>query len=360
MRKRMNVYLTTGKRSLFYGYPAIHSLFAENQDVEVYLYIVSEDLEEEDIRYERELAQKYGHKIIILHFDIDKAKEGIVCKDPDHWPLGTLGCYWMFHELLPSDVDRILAIESDTVTVGSLADFYFTDLQGYYAACPHPEHKPTSHKRLMERLGGDTLTFVMSLYNVAAIRKDFTVSDILQTDKYVVENFGHSQQELTFGILFKGRIKFLEGKTSCIEENRQSMRELGYDYIVECEKTTKILHFSSFFKKEKPWNPVCIMPGYAVWWRYALASPYYKKYIEEQWKNFDQSYEACENLKKNITWKNLLGVTILATMLFVAVAGISILDLSVKEVCILWCCFGFGGLFSIILRRILMWIQKVK
>ncbi|MFR3658748.1 MAG: glycosyltransferase family 8 protein [Eisenbergiella sp.] len=346
----MNVYLTTSKKSLFYAYPAIHSFFKENQDSEVYLYIVSEDLEEADIVEEQKLADRYGHKICILHFDEEKAKEKVVAKNPEHWPLGTLGIYWLFHELLPEDVDRILAIEADTVTVGSVRDCYESDLDGFYAACPDAKHKPESHKELMKRLGGDTLTFVMSLYNVKKIREDFTLDEILRTDAYVVEKFGHSQQELTFGILFKGKINFMDPQTSCVEENRQAMGELGYDYIKSCEETCPMLHFSSFIEKEKPWNPVCVMPGYARWWEYAEESPYHKRYIEEQWKIFDYREEKIKELEKNISYKNILFMTLFVSILFNLIV-IGNVSEGVKII------FGYitAFLITMAVRKILIW-----
>ena len=76
--------------------------------------------------------------------------------------------------------------------------------------------------------------------------------------------YKRQQQELTFGILFKGKINFMDPQTSCVEENRQAMGELGYDYIKSCEETCPMLHFSSFIEKEKPWNPVCVMPGLSL------------------------------------------------------------------------------------------------
>lgn len=357
MKERMNVYLTTGKKNLFYCYPAIHSFFKENQDSQVWLYMVSEDLEEADLYRERALAENFGHRIVLLHFDVNKARENIVCKDPDHWPLGTLGCYWMFHELLPADVDRILALEADTVTVGSVREYYHTDLNGYYAACPDPEHKPASHKRLMERLGGDTLTFVMSLYHVTAIRKAFSVSDILRTDAEVVEKYGHSQQELTFGILFRDKIKFLPGADTCVEENRQAMGEWGYSYIRECEKTCKVLHFSSFYKKEKPWNPVCMMPGYLIWWEYAKESPYYEQYFQQQWEIFDRQRRETQDLKKNITRKNILAMTLAVSFVLVAVAAVTVCGLSVFSALLFCGCFAAALLISLALRRCLIWAQ---
>lgn len=320
MKPRMNVYLTTAKRVYKYAYPVIRSLFEQNTDSQVYLYLVSENLEDADVTRERELAESYGGHIIILHFDEDMARGKIVSAS-DHWPLGTLGCYWLFHELLPDDVDRILALESDAVVTGPLREFYDTDLTGCYAACPDPEHKPMSHRRLMERLGGDVLTFVVSLYDVREVRRDFTLEQILDIDQYVVKEYGHSQQELTFGILFRDRIKFLPAADLCVEENSQSMEAMGIDYLMACEETCKVLHFSSTAKKEKPWNPVCIMPGYAKWWQYAKESPYYKVYFEEQWKTYEKKIIETESLQKNVTYKNVLFMTLAVYTVLMLAAG---------------------------------------
>ncbi len=309
MKPRMNVYLTTAKRVLLYAWPMIHSLFVQNQDSEIYLYLVSENLEEADIREEKNLAERYGNHITILHFN-EKMAKGKIVSASEHWPLGTLGCYWLFHELLPPEVNRILALEADAVVMGSLRDFYDTDLDGYYAACPDAEHKPLSHRKLMERLKGDVLTFVVSVFDVEAIRKDFTLEQILNIDRKVVEVFGHSQQELTFGVLFKSKIKYLPAGTLCVEENRQSMESLGREYLMKCEKNCKALHFSSTREKEKPWNPVYMMPGYGEWWKYAKDSPYYGEYFERQWENVQKETEKIESLRRNVTYRNIL-VTIM-------------------------------------------------
>lgn len=357
MKPRMNVYLTTAKKVFIYAYPVLISLFEQNADSEVYLYLVSEDLQENDILQEQKAAEKYDGHISILHFDEEMAKGKIVSAS-DHWPLGTLGCYWMFHELLPKDVDRILALEADAVVTGSLREFYDTDLRGFYAACPDAEHKPVSHRKLMERLGGDTLTFVVSVYDVQAIRQDFTLDQILEADRYVVKEYGYSQQELTFGILFKGRIKFLPAPGLCVEENAQSMKVMGYDYLNACEKTCKVLHFSSTKYKEKPWNPVRMMPGYYEWWRYAQRSPYYQEYFEAQWEYCERKDKEDEVLKKNITYKNVLLMTLVVYTILVMAAGMIWMDM-VSARPFVWGLIATGTLFvaagaTFLFRRILI------
>ena len=359
MKKRMNIYITTGRKNLRYAYVAMKSLFMNHENREIHLYVVSEDLTPEDMYYENALAGQYGHQIHILRFDEEKAGKYIHIDKKDHWPVGTMSSYWLFHELLPQEVDRIMVIESDTVIIGDLSEIYDMDFEGAYAVCPGPEHKPSNHRNFMQKNGGDTLTFVLSMYDVDRIRQDFTLQDILDMDEKVKKLAGYSQMEFTFGLLFKDRIRYVPGRVSCIDENERYVEELGYDYIAECEKTAKILHFSSYKDYGKPWNPVSIMPGYAVWWKYAQGSPYYKEYFEEQWRLYDKVKQEKTDLAKNVSYRNVLLCALLIIFVlqiaFCTVTGYGILG-NVGIVLIFAC--GLAG--SIGIRQILMWVQGRK
>ncbi|MGN0278016.1 MAG: glycosyltransferase family 8 protein [Lachnospiraceae bacterium] len=358
MKPRMNVFITTSRKNLYLAYPAIASLFENNQDSEVFLYIASEDLTEADISAEKELASKCGHHIIICSFDEKECRKQIISSDPEHWPVGAMSCYWMFHEFLPEDVDRILAIEADTVTIGSLREFYEVDLDNHYAACPDPEHKPLTHKKNMEELQGDVLTFVGSVYDVRAIRNDFTLQDILQMDGKISQKYGQSQMELTFGVLFKGKIKYIPAPSYSIEENRQFAERFGYDYMKACETTCRLLHFSSTRDKEKPWNPTNIMPGYLYWWDYARKSPYYKKYFEGQWIIHKNLRKEKEVLKKNISYRNILAVT----MALMIILEMVVMGAILKEwfVVPLTAMIAIGALVGVVLIRRMIGIMYSK
>jgi len=349
MGKIMNIYITTGRKNLKYAYVAIKSLFMNNRDREIHLYVVSEDLTLEDMKHENALAGRYGHYIHILRFDEEKARQYIHIDKKDHWPIGTMSSYWLFHELLPEHVDRIMVIESDTVVTGNLSAIYDMDFGDAYAICPGPEHKPSSHRNFMQRIGGDTLTFVLSMYDVERIRRDFTLRDILNTDEQVKKQAGYSQMEFTFGLLFKGHIRYVPGRESCIDENERYVEELGYDYIVECEKTARILHFSSYEDYGKPWNPVSIMPGYVTWWKYAQDSPYYKEYFEGQWKIYGRVKGEKAEAARSISRRNVL---LCAFALFTAIAaGTGIwLDGAVGLVFVVEAAVSLG--LSILVRRI--------
>lgn len=321
MKARMNVYLTTGKKNYKYAYVAIASLFENNQNSEIYLYIVSEDLEEEDLKYETALAEQYGHHIIILPFNEKMAGKYIQVHEDDHWPIGTMSSYWLFHELLPEEVDRIIVIESDTVVVGDLSEIYNTEFDDCYVISSGPEHKPRNHRDSMKKIGAECLTFVLSVYNVNKIREDFKITDILEKDEIIKKFAGNSQMEYTFGLLFAGKIKYVPGKYACIDENERYIQELGYDYIADCEKTAKIIHFSSYKDYSKPWNPVFLVPGYQIWWEYAKKSPYYKEYFERQWQIYDAARKKNKQIAQNITYRNLLVCTIaIMTVILMAVS----------------------------------------
>ena len=322
MRKRMNIYITTGKKNIGYAYVAIKSLFMNNCSSEVFLYIVSEDLEETDLIHEKALAEEYGHRIILLHFDEERAKKQIHLGKDIHWAIGSMSSYWLFHELLPLDVDRIMMIEADTVIIGDLFDIYHMDFEDNYVICPGPEHKPKSHRNFMQKVGGECLTFVLSTYNVDKIRNDFSLEDIFKADDEIKRWGNNSQMELTFGLLFREHIKYVPGEISCIDENERYMEELGYDYIVKCEKTAKILHFSSYSDYGKPWNPVSIMPGFVTWWKYAQDSPYYKTYFERQWQIYKKSREKVRKLEKNISYRNILICGDVVAVLFWMIIGV--------------------------------------
>lgn len=359
MRRRMNIYITTGKRNLKYAYVAIKSLFVNNKAHEIYLYVVSEDLDMEDMEHEQALAKEYGHHIIILRFDEETAGKYIHIDDSYHWPIGTMSSYWLFHELLPEDVDRIMVIESDTVIVDDLADIYFMDFEDAYVICPGPEHKPENHRNFMKQIGGECLTFVLSMYDVTKIRQNFTLQDILVMDERVKKLAGYSQMEFTFGLLLKDHIKYVPGKRSCIDENERYIEELGYDYITACEKTVKILHFSSYSDYGKPWNPVSLMPGYFIWWEYAKKSPYYKEYFEEQWKIYAGTRRKQEKIQKNISYRNLL---LSALVLFVIAVSITIYAFTGSLLAILLVLMEAAGtgLVSLGIRKMGMIFQRKK
>lgn len=138
------------------------------------------------------------------------------------------------------------------------------------------------------------------------------------------------------------------------------MKAMGYDYLTACEKTCKVLHFSSTKYMEKPWNPVCIMPGFYEWWKYAHESPYYKEYFESQWISCERKEKEIETLKKNISYRNVLLMTLVVYVLLMMLTGV-LLAKTILEYPILWPFVAVGVLLlsagiTMAVRRVSIWI----
>jgi len=61
---------------------------------------------------------------------------------------------WIFHWLLPKEVDRIIVLESDTVVVGDISEIYASDFEEVCVMCPGAEHKPGNQRKFMEQISG--------------------------------------------------------------------------------------------------------------------------------------------------------------------------------------------------------------
>ncbi len=310
MRMRMNVYLTTGKKNYKYAYVTIKSLFENNQNSEIYLYIVSEDLEESDLRYEYELAHQYGDHIVILRFDEQTAGKYIQFKPGDHWAIGTMSSYWLFHELLPEDVDRILVVESDTVVVGDLTEIYNTEFEGNYVICPGPEHKPKNHRDFMKEIGGDCLTFVLSIYDVKRIRRDYNLQDILSKDAIVKKQTGNSQMEYTFGLLFAGKIKYVPGKYPASMKMSAICRNLAMSISRHVKKQRRSYTF--------PLIKITANPGTLSFWCRDTGSggnmPKTAPIIRSTWKDSGRFIMIPEPDRR--TWRRIFPIAIFCYVLF--------------------------------------------
>lgn len=312
---RMNIYMPSDKNYLKFCWVAISSLFDMNRNCDIYVYIVSENIQETDLLYFRELEREYDQHIILIRFSEEEAREKAGLKQFGRWPIGLYSCYWLFHYLLPVEVDKIMTIEADTISVGSVQEIYNIDLDGFYAASQGPEHNPKRHLEVSKQMGGDFFSYNLSIYNVKKIREEIEFNNILEKDKEARNTLGYSQQEWTFGLLFKDKIKYFSSETACLHENCRSVEELGLKYIIGAEERCVLLHFPSYSDGAKPWNPVYIMPGFIKWWDVARKSPYFEEYFASQHQTYEKSMLKIENLKRNVSYRNILICVYMLTFL---------------------------------------------
>ena len=123
--KRMNVALAFDDKYLKYAYVTILSLFINNPDSEIYTYILQYDLTDQSIDYLESLAEKYDNHIVLISIDPNRF-DGLPTLDK--WPIQV---YFrlLLPEYLPSEVDRIIYLDSDMVINMPLNDLYNIDFE---------------------------------------------------------------------------------------------------------------------------------------------------------------------------------------------------------------------------------------
>ena len=113
---------------------SVTSLFETNQATEdMTVYLISEGISEEHQQLIRGIGEKYNREIrIIPMISIDQLA-ALHLDVPEGWSVSTYGRLFL-PTMLPDDIDKILYLDCDTITVGSIDELWQIDISGYKAA----------------------------------------------------------------------------------------------------------------------------------------------------------------------------------------------------------------------------------
>lgn len=129
-KNRLNIlYLSDNNYAAFAGV-SVTSLFINNKDIEeLNVYLIDDNISDENKTLYQELGKKYGRKIIFLDLSegVRKLEE---LGAPKYRNSYTTYLKLFTFALLPDDVHRIFFIDSDSVIVGSLKEMIDIDMQG--------------------------------------------------------------------------------------------------------------------------------------------------------------------------------------------------------------------------------------
>lgn len=287
--KRMNIGLNITKDFVKYSYVLLMSIFENNRDYEVNVYIFSGNIEENDLAEMKKMAAIYDGNIILLTLKPNVISEIFKNPLPQH-PIYMHTVYFMF-QLLPNDVDRILVLDADMVVKKSLGELYETDFDDNYCICSNANcaSEKNSFFQAFKEMKTDLFTAACVLYNVSKIVKDFTFDDIADADAKVNEIFGRSSEEFGFALLFKGKIKYVSEHKygfyilpstiyKFLGMTVQEMKKM-YDDVV-------VIHYHC----AHPWV-VSMVPTQKYWWEYAKKTPYYDEFHQQLLENEIINYE---------------------------------------------------------------------
>ena len=116
---RMNVATALDDNYAKYTYVMLYSLFTNNEDAEIYVYLLQNSLTEESIQNLEKLCDTYRNHLCLLDVNEDTMDQRLL--QTDNWTMET--CYRLqLFDILPSEVDRLLYLDVDMVINQSVSE----------------------------------------------------------------------------------------------------------------------------------------------------------------------------------------------------------------------------------------------
>ncbi len=153
-----------------------------------------------------------------------------------------------FH-YLPKDVERCLYLDPDIYILKPLNELYETNIDGkYIAAASHTYGFKNSFNKMRLGIKNRYLNSGIMLFNIAEIRKDFTVEKILSSLEENMQVLFMGDQDLA-NILFGERSVLLDEMLYNLDERTYKHNKKKYD-LNWVKENTVIVHYNG---KYKPW-----------------------------------------------------------------------------------------------------------
>ena len=229
----MDILLTLNRSYLKIALVMLFSLWQNNKDEKIRIFILSKDLSAEDFSPLKDSIMSFT----VIKPDLDLSSALTTKRYPQEMYFRLFA-----FSFLPDDIEKILYLDPDIIVKKSLKELYSTDLgDAYVLGCTHVKEVLTrlNSMRLKEDSATAYLNTGVLLMNLALIRRDFTKEKI---EAAIIDNRSRlllPDQDVLV-ILFKDRIYSLY--------RLQGMKNLDFEYVKE---NTAIIHYCG---RNKPWR----------------------------------------------------------------------------------------------------------
>ncbi len=275
---RMNIATALNSKYMRYTHVMLTSLFMNNADCDIHVYLLHSDLSESDQSHLSGLAAKHGHTIHFLKISREDFPADLPTTSA--WSLET---YFrlMLLDILPTDVDRLLYLDVDMIIDKSLSELYNTDFEGAnFCACKDMTVDfPTgdSRDKIFKDHIANGFTYFnagMMLWNIENLRGEYSFKKYMELAKALDYQMLAPDQDL-LNYMHVGQIKFVD------EYNYDLFSRMAYNsgiHYDDVKKETTIIHFAGM----KPWEGQYIHYDIErLWWDYAKETPFYHELLEE-------------------------------------------------------------------------------
>lgn len=302
---RMNILLSVNDTYVFPSRVLITSIAENHKNEQVLIYLFYHDLSQAG----RNLIEKTAAEtdnITIKFVFIEKQLFSDMPMKAEMNPYITIETYYRLaiNEKLPSDIDRILYLDTDMIVNDSLKKLYNLPFHGSIAVvcediglCLNRK----ARKRVYENLGFDDsdryFNAGMLLINVELFRKNYSLSQFRQfISEYYEKLIFHDQDVLNY--LWKNSVQYAD-------YNKYNARPFYYPYTKKSESilnNAAIIHYG-----EKPWQPAFTDMGGLIYKKYALqvdGGRNYEKICESNEEYIKRNYLRIQynRLKRNVAF----------------------------------------------------------
>lgn len=272
----INICVSVNSKYTRYLYVMLTSLFINNSQERIHIYVLQRDLTQADKNMLFELVDKYGQKVSFIEVDetrFDTVPTSLKFSLETYFRL-------LMAELLPREITRVLYLDVDIIVCGSIRELYLTDFEDHlFAACHDIVINGLNAYRRKHFKRYDDLRYFnagVMLWNIDAVREQYSFRDYMDAAKELNYELPLVDQDLLNYMMYD-KVKYLDAHQ--------------YNYLVERDQYEKrkelptILHYAGC----NPWQVGVKSEVYKIWWEYAGMTPFYTNFVEEQLERNEQA-----------------------------------------------------------------------
>lgn len=303
----MNICVTVNSKYIRYLYVMLVSLYENNPEENIDLYVLQHDFTEEDKKLISALTKNQAHYIWV-----DPTLFDVFSKENLEKSTLSLEIYFrlLIPELLPVELERVLMLDVDIIVNHDISKFYYTDITGYYlCAAPNICHNFDVRKEWRiwyskERKNWTHYNTGVLLWNLKEIREHYPTNYIFDQAQRLKIDTSTFEEEV-FNVLFgEDKIKAVSPEkwnyivTHIYQFGRPKFKI--YKSNEEIIKNCNIIHYAG----QNPWHVGAKNETFKIWWKYAKKTQFYKEFLAEIYFLTEKKFEEFEikilDLERNL------------------------------------------------------------
>ncbi|MDR0785982.1 MAG: hypothetical protein LBE74_08925 [Treponema sp.] len=320
-RKIINVLISGDNRIGKYFSVLMTSVFENHKDYDVHFWLLHHRIGEEDLALMSNAARKYKqhfHSIVynpqvFSHYSFS-----------DEWPSECF--YWLLaHQYLPSEVERAIYLDSDTLVCGDFTEFYFSDFEDNFLLAAGSGDKQEKVRLVTDMASRVRCSSHNNAYcifctgslviNLAKFKSErITIETLVEANEQRLKILKTSELFADQGLanyLFYNKTKFFPSRfqSTIWGQTKESFNDIRIFHFMGRPKPWEEYFETPFYNKYSP-NVFENMPYWVniiqKWWYYAKTVDNYEALLFEAKEIF---YKKLEHLfRKYVSQKSIANI----------------------------------------------------